>query len=455
MTLYASQSMEEHATSERGNVGDQSISAELYLFHQGGWDNGQLLYSAYSDASQSWGSNTQLPNVGISASPSAVVWNGNLCVFHQGGYDNGISNGLPNGELWYSASLAGSGWQPDTQVQNVGMSESPSAVVYGADLYVFHQGGYQNGELWYSAYPNGEEWQPDTQLPNVGMSASPSAVVYGNKLYVFHQGGYQNGQLFYSVYDGTNWQPDTQVQNVGMSNSPAAVAYEGNLYVFHMGGYQDGQLFYSVFDGTNWQPDTQVDTQFVEGGPDAIPPGWITGSPAAVVWNNDLFVFYAYHDVNLVTQVGGEDTYSGVGFSSFDGTNWSNNNNVPSLGGFVDNEGPSLVVTSPGGTPPGGTVPGTTFSAPSVALVGNNTVIAAQGAGGSLEFFWQPIGSEQWNPEQVAAPGTITSAPSVAQVGNNTVIAAQGAGGSLLFYWQPIGSEQWNPEQPAGPGTTG
>jgi hypothetical protein len=55
----------------------------------------------------------------------------------------------------------------------------------------------------------------------------------------------------------------------------------------------------------------------------------------------------------------------------------------------------------------------------------------------------------------VVVPGNITSAPSVAQVGNNTVIAAQGASGSLLFYWQPIGSEQWNPEQPAGPGTTG
>jgi len=81
--------------------------------------------------------------------------------------------------------------------------------------------------------------------------------------------------------------------------------------------------------------------------------------------------------------------------------------------------------------------------------------IAAQGPGGSLEFYWQPIGSGQWNPEQPAGPGTTYSAPSVAHVGNNSVIAATRDDGSLWFYWQPIGSEQWNPEQVAGTGTTG
>ena len=98
--------------------------------------------------------------------------------------------------------------------------------------------------------------------------------------------------------------------------------------------------------------------------------------------------------------------------------------------------------------------PGTIFSAPSVAQVGNQTVIAAQGPNDTLVFYWQPIGSGTWNPEQVAGPGTTSSAPSVAQVGNQTVIAAQGPNDTLVFYWQPIGSGTWNPEQVAGPGTT-
>jgi len=43
--------------------------------------------------------------------------------------------------------------------------------------------------------------------------------------------------------------------------------------------------------------------------------------------------------------------------------------------------------------------------------------------------------------------GTIVGVPSVAQVGDATVIAAQGSDRSLQFWWQPIGSQQWNPEQ--------
>ena len=81
-------------------------------------------------------------------------------------------------------------------------------------------------------------------------------------------------------------------------------------------------------------------------------------------------------------------------------------------------------------------------------------MIAAAGPDNSLMFYWQPIGSQGWNTEQVAGPGTIVEWPSVAQVGNSTVIAAAGSDNSLLFYWQPIGSQGWNPEQVAGPGTT-
>ena len=79
-------------------------------------------------------------------------------------------------------------------------------------------------------------------------------------------------------------------------------------------------------------------------------------------------------------------------------------------------------------------------------------MIAAQGPEISLVFYWQLIGSEQWNLEQVAGSGTTFSGPSVAQVGDSTVIAAQGPEASLQSYWQPIGSLQWNPEQVAGSG---
>ena len=59
-----------------------------------------------------------------------------------------------------------------------------------ANLYVFHHGFGMNGELWYSVFDlDRSTWSPDRQVPNVGLSGSPSAVVYpGRGIYVFHQG---------------------------------------------------------------------------------------------------------------------------------------------------------------------------------------------------------------------------------------------------------------------------
>jgi hypothetical protein len=83
-----------------------------------------------------------------------------------------------------------------------------------------------------------------------------------------------------------------------------------------------------------------------------------------------------------------------------------------------------------------------------------SSVIAATGVNESLMFYWQTIGTRPWYREQVAGPGTTFSAPSVAQVGNSSVIAAQGPNRTLMFYWQTIGTAPWHPEQVAAPETT-
>jgi len=44
---------------------------------------------------------------------------------------------------------------------------------------------------------------------------------------------------------------------------------------------------------------------------------------------------------------------------------------------------------------------------PSVAQVGNSSVIAAVDANGSLQFYWQTIGTSTWNPEQVVPAGSV------------------------------------------------
>ena len=92
-------------------------------------------------------------------------------------------------------------------------------------IFVAHQGSEDNGQLWHDAL-NGPDWAEDQQVQNLGMSDSPSAVVDG-LLYVFHQGYQNDGQLWYDTFDGEKWAVDQQVQALGISGSPSAAAWVG------------------------------------------------------------------------------------------------------------------------------------------------------------------------------------------------------------------------------------
>jgi hypothetical protein len=139
-----------------------------------------------------------------------VVFNGNLWVFHQG-----LQN---NGQLWYSVWENPGPWSADQQLNFVVMSGSPSVVVYRNDLWVFHNGG--DGSLWYSVFDAGR-WLPDERVNTVALTGSPSAVVFRDRLYVFHQGSGGDPSLWYSVWDGANWAQDEPLNKAGLSTSAA------------------------------------------------------------------------------------------------------------------------------------------------------------------------------------------------------------------------------------------
>ena len=90
----------------------------------------------------------------------------NLYVFHQG-QDN-------DGQLWWSV-FDGNNWSGERQVPNLGLSESPGAVDWKGGITVFHQAASSN-LLMYTFSPDGKQWGGDTSV-NVGMSGSPSCVV--------------------------------------------------------------------------------------------------------------------------------------------------------------------------------------------------------------------------------------------------------------------------------------
>jgi hypothetical protein len=317
--------------------------ASIYVFHHGSGMNGELWYSVFDLDSSTWSPDRQVPNVGLSGSPSAVVYPGRgIYVFHQGianysgPFDRagpvsarrgGITSRgeLQDGQLWYSF-FDGTNWHPDTVLPNVGISEEPSAVVYpGGGMSVFHRGDDVQGTLWYSNF-DGTNWYPDTQVPNVRLTYSPSAVVFPDGgVSVFHEGNANDEQLWYSFFDGTNWQPDTQVPNVGMSYGPSAVVFpDGSVSVFHQGSNNSEQLWYSFFDGANstWQRDTFV------------PNVGLSTWPGAVILPDGRSIT-VFHD-------GSEDSQQ-LWYSFFDGANstWQPDTLVPNVG---ISYGPSAVI---------------------------------------------------------------------------------------------------------------
>jgi hypothetical protein len=217
-----------------------AFNNKLYVFHPGAGQHGELWYTVADGTSWSEDMNI-LTNIGyprqagpMSLSPSAVVWNNALYVFFQNGLysEVNVAGNPGGGGLFFVASTDGLGWenvdgnhQPTRQLMNVGMSFSPSAVVWRNMIHVFHEGYGENQQLWYS-YHDGQNWHPDQQVPGVVIGnvadaddgafagvapMSPSAVVYNNNCYVFYLNGQQN--LSYKFANGTSWSNEAQVPN--------------------------------------------------------------------------------------------------------------------------------------------------------------------------------------------------------------------------------------------------
>ncbi|MFA6606361.1 MAG: hypothetical protein WCS75_05120 [Sphingomonas sp.] len=185
-------------------------------------------------------------------------------------------------------------WGDPKTVPNTNLSESPSAVVLGTFIYVFHKARGRNSGLWYNR-SNGVDWWGDTQISGIGLTGSPSAVVFQNQIHVFYQGQGASGKLYHSVFrskdatDATNPTgelemvgSEEEIDNVGISNSPGAIVYNGNIWVFHHGQNNNNELWYSVYgaSGSSWSSDIKVDGCS------------ISSSPRPVIYDGSLYVYY-------------------------------------------------------------------------------------------------------------------------------------------------------------------
>jgi hypothetical protein len=160
---------------------------------------------------------------------------------------------------------------------------SPALVEFNGTLYCFYRGeeradGEMADKLCALALRD-EKWQP-LDLPYLPLSCSPGAIVFDGRLRIFHQDEKTKGGLWSVSWDGgLEWRHDGQVPGALMSESPAPVVYNDHLHVFYQGPRHNGELLYSWWDGSTWQK--------------AGPVGYagISVSPACAVFGGRLYVF--------------------------------------------------------------------------------------------------------------------------------------------------------------------
>jgi hypothetical protein len=307
----------------------------LQLFHQGqgqlsGGDGWLWMNSATGvSGALYWTGDAKMPNTGLSAEPSAVVFKDKVYVFHQGQSDSGW--------LWMNV-FDGKNWAGDAPVHNTGIGNSPSAVVFRDKLYVFHRGQFEDVWLYVNVF-DGTNWAGDAVVYNTGMEGGPSAVVFHDKIYVFHQGrqtqtSFAPGWLYVNVFDGTNWSGDAQVPNTGLSQSPSAVVFNDKLYVFHQG---QGQTPASKW--LWWNNAVMVRDVLVWAGDAQVPNTGMFGNPSAVTFDGKLYVF---HQGQGIAAAGVGDGW--LWMNVFDGKNWSGDAQVPNTGLANDGPGGALVL---------------------------------------------------------------------------------------------------------------
>ncbi|MBV8092394.1 MAG: hypothetical protein JO110_04005 [Acetobacteraceae bacterium] len=103
------------------------------------------------------------------------------------------------GVTGWELSLDQSGAWANGIGQALGASASPN-------LFVFYQGKGDSGGLWYTVSGDSINWNQHPPVPNLGMSGSPSAVLWQGGIQVFFQGANNDGQLWRTFSsDGNNW----------------------------------------------------------------------------------------------------------------------------------------------------------------------------------------------------------------------------------------------------------
>lgn len=174
-----------------------------------------LAASMVQNAAGQW-SNGGAPFVPIDAGPGVTVRGGGIHV---------VLNDANSGalRLFYQN---GGGWSEDSPA-NTMVSRSPTAILYGDDIFALHR-GRSDDNLWCNTIDLNGRWSGDTPVPDTRTSNGPGNCLYGGRIFSFHQ-GHDDNTLWCQVYLGRSWLPnDMQItQGEDVNNvwwGPCAVA---------------------------------------------------------------------------------------------------------------------------------------------------------------------------------------------------------------------------------------
>ncbi len=323
-----------------GSPSATALIDQICVAFQGSGNDGILYYMTFNGSA--WSGATQVSGVTMTGSPAAAALNN---------YSLWVIYGNASGQLSYTVCSGQNSWNAQLKPSLPNWTDSylnsviPAPVVFNSELYVFFQGGQSNGEMWYISSSNGSSWNGGTatNIAYTGMSGSPSPVVFNNKLYVFHMGSDLDGQLYCNVMstDGSwggdtclnptsesVWAPMWSGENYVSCLSPSAVVFNGQIYCFFNQGEagSNGSLTYVTLSTSESLTGGTIDLTANLVNPSDVGP-FVYMSPAAVVFNNQLYVFWQQEGGTVNT--GTRQLFYTV---SSDGSSWSNITQAGSAG---------------------------------------------------------------------------------------------------------------------------
>lgn len=265
----------------------------------------------------------------------------------------------------------------------------------GHGLYIFqaNNGNVLSHYVYLSYTEAGGWWEYQiNEVAGAVMADKPSAVIFSGLMYVFYR-EYQSQALQYSTFDGSSWTVNLSILSAGIWGSPAAVVFNSQLYVFHQGNAHD--LWYGVFDGNHWVVDQPAQNAGV----------W--GNPTAAVIASKLYVFYTNSAQVLC-------------YSVFDGSSWQ-----------------------------AITVPIAITGDPSVVILNGLLNVFYQGNNNQGDLRSVAFDGTTWQKETIDPNFSISGSPCMFCYDGALSIAYQGAGNmSGMLLWTIFLSDSWQPAQP-------